>query len=72
MGLLKFLIALGLFVLFAPVVLFSIGAVVVAVWSVFTVLLPFILPIILVLFLGAVFAGIVKGELEYRKSKRVS
>ena len=70
MGVIKGILALGLFFLFSPLILFSVAALIVILWSAISFLLsivPFLILAILILLLVAIFVGIIKAEIEIRK-----
>ena len=67
---LKFLIVLGFFILFAPVVLFSVAAGVIILWSVISFILPFVIPIILIIILAAVITGILQAQKEIKQKEK--
>jgi len=70
MGAIKGILALGLFFLFSPLFLFSIGAVLVLLWSAISFILPFVIPIFVFGLLAIVFIGFVLAVNESRKSKK--
>lgn len=68
----KGILAWGLFFLFAPLILFSVGAFTIILWSVISFIvsiIPFLILAVLIFFLAAIFAAIVKAEIEIRRNK---
>lgn len=70
MGILKFLLTLAGFVFFAPIILFSIGAMLVILWSVISFILPLIVPIVLIALFIAVIIGIYQAQKELKRKEK--